>query len=368
MPTQGKRTQQRKKKKKAHAGRRVLKYAYRTLVAISAIIVTFYVVHALLVREPTVDAPPTPTEPGTVTDNPDTPEDESQSTLPPEDVKERKDQCYTFLLAASDQSSGNTDTIIVVTYDVPNQKVGMVSVPRDTLIERTIGSRTYHKINAAYAYGGMEELQAAVSELLGIPIHFTIKVNINGFVELVDAVGGVDFEVPVHMSYDDPTQNLHIHYEPKMYYGLTGQQVLEIARCRSNSDGDPNVNGGVYPAYPDSDIGRTRTQQQLLIAIAKKMLSWNSLTRINEYINIFQENVQTNLELTEMIWFAEQVFYGMDLSTGVTTATLPGDGAVSYNGASVYELFPEEVLEIVNTMLNPYTEDLTLEDLTIFQK
>ncbi len=196
-----------------------------------------------------------------------------------------------------------------------------------------------------------------------------MKVDIKAFVKLVDAVGGIDFNVPVNMNYDDPTQNLHIHYKKGMHYGLTGQQVLEICRCRTNSDGDPEVNYGYYPAYPDSDIGRTRTQQQVLVAIAKKMLSWENIGQVKAYIDIFNENVKTDLTVQEMVWFAERVVLdGFDISTGITTATLAGNGAVSYKGASVYQLYPDKVLETVNALLNPYTKDLPASKLKVFQK
>lgn len=365
VTTQGKRVQ--KKKPGSPVWQRVLRYAYRTLVVISAIIVAVYVGVVLAIREPEMAAPPTAGV-DTPTDDPNTEIDESQLTPDPGPVHERRKQVYTFLLAATDATGGNTDTIMVVTYDVPNQSVGMVSIPRDTLVNREVNGHSYIKINAANSYGGMDELKAAVTDLLGIPIDYTVRVNLNGFIRLVDAVGGIDFQVPVHMSYDDPTQNLHIHYEPQMYYGLTGQQVMEIARCRQNNDGDPNVNGGYYAAYPDSDIGRTRTQQQLLMAIGKKMLSWGSLTRINEYIEIANENVTTNLTINDMLWFASKAYQSVDLPNNITTATLEGNGAVSYKGASVYQLYPDKTLETVNTILNPYEEDLELEELNIFQK
>lgn len=366
---------------------RVLGYAYRTLVALAAIIVGVYVIHAFAVPEPELrpvepplatSTPEGGTTAGTPTDDPNTAVDESRHTPEPVERWERRDRCYNFLLVASDQGNGNTDTIMVVQYDVPAQTVHIVSVPRDTLVSRTVNGHTYYKINAAYYNGsrnggghdgGIQELTRAVSSLLGIPIDRYVKVDIRAFVRLVDAVGGIDFNVPVNMNYDDPTQNLHIHYTKGMHYGLTGQQVLEIARCRSNSDGDPEVNYGVYPAYPDSDIGRTRTQQQLLVAIAKKMLSWNSLTKIEEYITIFNENVKTDLTVQEMIWFAERVVLdGFDISTGISTTTLAGDGSAYYKGASVYQLYPDKVLETVNTLLNPYTKDLTMAQLNIFQK
>lgn len=383
MTKGGKRARPKPAKQKKSGGIRALKYLYRTVVILAAIIVGIYVIHAFAVQEPEI-APPMATEDpelgvgAAVTDNPDTEVDESDLSGVQAPEWERRPQCYNFLLVASDQGNGNTDTIIVAQYDVPAQTVHIVSVPRDTLVDRTVRGHSYYKINAAYYNGsrdgeghegGIQELESAVSELLGIPIDRYVKVDIKGFVKLVDAVGGIDFDVPVNMNYDDPTQDLHIHYTKGMHYGLTGQQVLEICRCRSNSDGDPSVNNGVYPAYSDSDIGRTRTQQQVLVAIAKKMLSWNSITKVTEYIDIFSENVKTDLTVQEMVWFAERVVLdGFDISTGITTATLEGNGAVSYKGASVYQLYPDKVLETVNTLLNPYTKDLPASKLKIFQK
>lgn len=375
-----------KAKSHPHFGR-IFRYAYRTLVVLAAIIVGVYVIHAFAVPEPEmrpVEPPIASNTPsggassGTPTDDPNTAVDESKQTPEPVAQWVRRDRCYNFLLVASDQGNGNTDTIMVVQYDVPAQTVHIVSVPRDTLVDRTVNGHTYYKINAAYYNGsrnggghdgGIRELTNAVTDLLGIPIDRYVKVDIRAFVRLVNAVGGIDFNVPVNMNYDDPTQNLHIHYTKGWHYGLTGQQVLEIARCRSNSDGDPNVNYGVYPAYPDSDIGRTRTQQQLLTAIAKKMLTSWDLGKIKEYITIFNENVKTDLTVQEMIWFAERVVLdGFDISTGISTATLAGDGSGYYKGASVYILYPDKVLETVNALLNPYTRDLSAEQLNVFQK
>ena len=109
----------------------------------------------------------------------------------------------------------------------------MVSVPRDTLLESG-------KINAAY-HKGPENLRDTVSDLLGVPIDYYVAVDVDGFVALVDELGGIEFDVPVRMSFDDPTQDLHIHYQPGLQH-LTGEDVLKVARCRNNSDGP-----GSYP-------------------------------------------------------------------------------------------------------------------------
>lgn len=102
----------------------------------------------------------------------------------------RREQTYTFMLCCPDQASGNADAIMLVTYDVPNQKIGMLSVPRDTLVDQSSP-----KINAAM-HKGVENLQSVVSDLVGYPIDFYIKIDLDGFRELVDAVGGRGLQRP----------------------------------------------------------------------------------------------------------------------------------------------------------------------------
>ena len=330
---------------------RVGKGLYRVLVVLSALVVGLWCAYMLSSRRPTT-APPTVSSFAAATDDPTTTDvDESQQTPPPALL--RKDSTWTFLLCAQDQVSGNTDTIMVCTYDTVNQKIGLVSIPRDTLVIRE-GYR-YHKINAAYASGGIQELMGAVSQTLGIPIDHYIRIDTKIFVDLIDAVDGVDFNVPVHMAYDDPTQNLHIHYEPGLQH-LTGKQALEVVRCRKNSDGKGEYPNNIYDAYPDADIGRTRTQQALIKAVAQKVLS--NPQRINNYAEIFFRYVKTDLTLGNFLWFAPIVLqFDFD---NLTTATLPGDGNTSYQGTPyVYSLDVEKSLKIINDCLNPYTVPVT---------
>lgn len=268
---------------------------------------------------------------------------------------ERKEECYTFLLVASDQVSGNADTIILVTYDVNEKFIGMVSIPRDTLINPEDGFSKYPKINSAYLRG-IDNLKSAVSDLLGIPIDYYVTVDTMGFIKLVDAIGGIDFNVPIHMYYEDPVQDLYIYFEPGLQH-LDGEDALKVCRLRMNSDGTI--------AYPDYDIGRTRTQQNVLLAVAKKMI--NQPQAIKEYVGILNAYVDTDLSLGNILWLLESVVK-IDMESDVQTATLPGDGTVSFgNTKYCYQLFPEEVLQIVNDIANPYSESLRLDDLNICQ-
>ncbi len=150
---------------------------------------------------------------------------------------ERKPQFWTILLSGRDDDNGGTDTNILVAVDVPNGYVYGVSIPRDT--KSSINGKN-RKINFAYNAGGMELLADTISGQLGIPVDYTVLVNLKGFQALVDTIGGVDFYIPVDMHYEDPYQNLSIHFSKGMRH-LSGEEALKVVRCRS--------------AYASQDIG-----------------------------------------------------------------------------------------------------------------
>lgn len=332
-----------KKKRKLKRKYRILRGIYAAVVILAAIIVVAFIALKLSARAPDVPVDPGPNA-ATQTDTEPAPGQTAGK-------HQRKEQTYTFLLACPDQASGNADAIMVVTYDVPNQKLGMLSIPRDTLV-----NKKNPKINSSM-HGGIENLQEVVSDLLGIPLDFYVKIDLNGFVELVDAVGGVDFDVPVEMYYNDPTQDLNIFYQPGMQH-LTGQQAMEVCRFRHNADGT---------GYPLGDIQRSETTRNMMITVAKKVLALNNIVKITNYFDILQRNVETDLTASNITWFISQ-FLNIDLNAGVTGSGLPGDGSVTYKGTRwCYELYPQESLDVINATVNPYTTPLTLDDLNIFQ-
>lgn len=332
----------------------VLKGFYIFLVVISALIVAVYIGFSLMVKAPEQNQLTPPNQQGGITG----PNSGGVSTVDPGGVPgglERKKGVYTVFLAATDKAGTLTDVMMVMRYDTNDQTVGVISIPRDTLVAREKGNP-----HLVYGGGGVEQRIKDVSDMLGVPIDCYVKVNINGFITLVDYLGGIDFYVPCDMNYDDPSinNNLHIHFKEGMQH-LNGQQAMEVARFRKNNPDKDGKSTGY------SDVGRTETQQKLLIALAKKVLSWDSLTKINGFVEIFNETVDTDLSLNEMLYFASQAV-NLDPSTGVETGTLPGRGDGVYRGYRwCYELDQEGTLELVNRLINPYDRDLTLEDMNL---
>ena len=338
----------RQKPRRKPLGKRIFWGLYKTLFVISLLIVAGYVGWSAWVRPPEQAPLPQPGQTGGQT-VPVVSGPSSGDVSQPENPLVRREKVYNILLAATDKEGFRTDTMMVLSYDIPNQKVGVVSVPRDTLTDRASGKNP----KLVYGSGGVVQRVADISDMLGVPIDYYVKVNIKGFVALVDYLGGVDFYVPCDMDYDDPYQDLSIHFTEGMRH-LNGQEAMEVARFRKNND---------LSGY--SDVGRTQTQQKLLIALAKKVLSWNSLTKVNGFVEIFNKYVSTDLELNDMLYFASQAI-NVDISSGVETATLEGRGDGVYRGNTYcYELDAEKTVETVNRLINPYDRDLTLEDMNL---
>ena len=337
---------------------------YIILVVLSAMVVGTYLFLKFTVKPPEIPQPSIPDQsivvevPGdtSVTDpsgNETTSTgDETQADDPEPDANAlvQRPGVYTFALLGSDKASGNTDTIILVTYDTVNQKVGMVSIPRDTAVDRDWAD--YPKINYAYSKGP-DMVKKEIQDTFGIPVDYYIRISLNAFIDVVNLLGGVDVYIPENMNYDDPYQDLHIHYTKGQQH-LNGQQAMEVARFRYNNDGT---------GYTDE--GRAAMQRQMLTALAKKVLSWNSLTKVLDFVEIFNKYVKTDLTLSDMAWFATQAL-NMDLSTGLQQGSLEGRSDSYYKGYSwCYTFKAEDILPTLNELLNPYNRDLTAEDLDL---
>ncbi len=261
---------------------------------------------------------------------------------------ERKEDFFTVLVVGKDVASGNTDTIMLAGFDVKNKKMSVISIPRDTIVNV---KRSVKKINGAYANAGGDifALYDEVESLTGIRPDRYMLVEVDGFIELIDAIGGVEVDVPIDMHYEDKTQNLSIHIDKGLQV-LDGYDSMGFVRYRAT--------------YVEGDIGRIKTQHIFLKALAKKLLKAETLLKVPEIAKIVIENVDTDLTLGNEIWLGKQMLE-MDLEKDINIMMLPGSAGY-YKKLSYY--FPDEqkVLEMVNEYMNPYTKDITT--LNLFKK
>ena len=269
----------------------------------------------------------------------------------------RKKYCYTFLVLGEDDGNKKTDTMIVGMMDVKNHTISCVSLPRDTLVNV---SWKVKKVNSLY-YGtdgepNLERLMDGIKNLFGYTIDQYAVVNLEAFAKLVDAVGGIYYDVPFDMQYYDPAQDLDINI-PAGYQLLDGETALKVVRFRLGTDENGNAR------YPMGDIDRIKTQQDFLKTAAKQMLTLGNIPNIGTAAEIFEEYVDTSLTAGNIAWYAKE-FLKVS-SDDIQFMTLPGDYFCSINGTSYVEIYEDEWLEMLNTYFNPYYEEITSENLNL---
>ncbi len=270
----------------------------------------------------------------------------------------RKEDYFTFLLIGRDTAGGgNTDTLILVSYDVPNSQVNMMSIPRDTVVNVPWSVK---KVNSVFnakesSGGGMEGLKKQVAYLTGVMPDFHVIIEWKAVGEIVKAVGGVDFDVPRNMNYDDDYQNLHIHLNKGMQH-LNAEQAMAMLRYRNDN--------GYKAGY--NDTGRMTTQRDFLKAMAKEVLQLKNMTKIGSFINIFMDNVDTDLKVNELMWFASQAL-GVNLDT-MQSSTLPYIDVGKYRGEYYFLPNGEEIVPLVNDQFNPYNRPITEKDIQIIAR
>lgn len=276
-------------------------------------------------------------------------------------VDGRKPGVYTILVAGVDVVSNNTDTIMVGRLDTVNHTLNVVSIPRDTL---TNIKHEVKKANSAYHYAeyysriesssyyGCDPIAKMREELiksfLGFDVDGYILVNMEAAEKVVDAIGGVKFDVPPGMDYDDPTQDLHIHI-PAGQQTLNGEQFVQLMRFRSG--------------YAGGDIQRIDMQHELLMAVASQMISLKNIPNLTEVISIVSDNMKTSLSAENMLYYAKE-FLKLD-SENIKFYTMPGDTNGSVFGSSYVFCDIDAWLKMVNDCLNPWEAQVTTQNVNI---
>ncbi len=262
----------------------------------------------------------------------------------------RKEGVYTILLVGNDDGQGNTDTILVGKIDTVNHKMDFITIPRDTLINVPWELR---KINCVYwgsrysGGDGISALKTQVSRLLGFEPDCYVVVDLNVFMDAVDLIGGIYFDVPMDMNYEDPSQNLSIHLK-KGYQLLNGNQAMGCVRFRKG--------------YANGDLGRIETQHKFLHACADQFLTAGNIPHLPELLRLLADNLDTDLSAANLAFFAEEFLKCKSEDINFYTPNL-GGGLI--HGYSYVTLAVDNWLEMVNELINPYNTDVTWGDVDI---
>ena len=274
-----------------------------------------------------------------------------------EETRKSLEELQVLLMGVSTDQEGValTDTIIVASYNPNTQKAALLSIPRDsftgTNTKRAVAS---DKINAIYNITrDPTKTLEAVNKLTGLDLQYYAIVQTEALIQLVDAIGPIEYNVPIDMNYDDPTQDLHIHFEEGLQE-IDGESAEELLRFRKNNDGTS------FPEeYGDNDIGRMRNQREFITAVVEQTVKLENITKLGTIIDIASRNLITNLDIKIL---KDYLPYAVEFSTeNLQTASLPGTvpDLSQTNNVSIYVVDKEETALLVKQLFFP--EQLTEE-------
>lgn len=219
-----------------------------------------------------------------------------------------------------------TDTMLVINYNPKTKNINMVSVPRDTRV--TMNGKKI-KINSAHAINGVNGSIAAVENLLGIEINKYAKIDYEGFRKVIDAIGGVEMDITRNMNYDDPSQNLHIHFQKGTTVHLDGKKAEEFFRWRKNNNGT---------GFADGDLGRIENQHKFISKVVEKVKSPSIIPKIPSILSTIPDYIETDMSPEEIIKYGYAVTKGDKSSINMITL----QGEAKYIGNVSYFIYDRE--------------------------
>ena len=260
----------------------------------------------------------------------------------------RKEGFFNILVCATDQEELRTDTMMILTLDEKNGSLAITSLPRDTIVDN---GEYVPKLNGVYGLAGggeagAEALLDQIETLLGFRPDGYAVINYQVFKDAVDAMGGVTFDVPMEMTVDDTEGNQMVI--PAGEQLLDGTTALGVCRYRYG--------------YLMADIQRQYVQQSFLKAMIKQAMAPGNWAKLPAVYRAVMDNMLTDLDGANLRYLVlHALLAGI---SDIPQNTLPGEG-VDYNGASCYGLYGQSVVDLVNEVMNPYEEELTIDDVYI---
>lgn len=274
------------------------------------------------------------TEPGSTNDSPIKPKPDFGEL---ESKPITKSKPVNILIVGGDSASGNTDTILVVNFNPMTSELNILSIPRDTRVKL---NDEYHKINFAYPSGGNKLIKSAIWELMGLNIDRYIFLDTSAFRDIIDVLGGVEYDVPVDMKYVDEAQNLYIDIKAGKQT-LDGTKAEHFVRFRQ-----PNTYEGLPDNYTDyysgSDIKRINAQQSFIRELIRQKTTLSNLPRVFSVLDIIFDRVKTDFSLDEILGYS----YNIDSISmeRVKTFVLSGSDSIidgiwffEFNNALLYQ-------------------------------
>ena len=260
---------------------------------------------------------------------------------------ERKEKTSTILLCGTDKDGTRTDTMMLLYLDGSEGRVGLLSLPRDTLTITDEGRRA--KLNSAYGRNGggeegMEWTMTYVERTIGYRPDGYILVDMELVPKIVDLMGGVNVHLDHHIRVH--TDGVEV-YVPAGDAHLNGEEVLATLRYRAG--------------YANADLGRVQVQRMVITECMKQWVNPAKLALLPEALDLIEAESLTDLSVNNFLWIGKTILTGMD---DMTSDTLPGYADMR-GGASYFILYPDQVAQLINESYNPYHTVIDADDLDI---
>ncbi len=245
------------------------------------------------------------------------------------------------LILATDKGRMLTDTVMVANVNTHTKSLNLMSLPRDTRVKLDEGK--YVKLNSVYQREEEKKrpslVKKKVEDMLDLKIDYYVVVHPEGFRNVIDALGGVDFDVPMNMHYEDPYQGLSIHLNKGMQH-LDGNMAEQYVRYRSG--------------YANADLGRIHAQQEFLKALYEQKLNAKTIAKLPQIYSKVKDDFKTNFGLSDISRLAKTLYKFKDLN--LNTYQLPSSPQY-IGGASYMVQNEEETQKLINDVFKAVKKD-----------
>ncbi|WP_448162910.1 polyisoprenyl-teichoic acid--peptidoglycan teichoic acid transferase TagU [Bacillus mobilis] len=247
------------------------------------------------------------------------------------DVSDKKP--ISILMMGVDQrgkDQGRSDSLMLFTLNPKTKSMKITSIPRDSYAE-IVGKGKKDKINHAYAFGGIDMAVKTVENFLNVPVDHYIEVNMNGFMDVIDAVGGIEVYNDLEFTHEGTSfKKGELH--------LNGMEALKYAQMRYTD--------------PRGDFGRQTRQRQVIQAVIKKGASVSSLASYGDVLKAIEKNVKTSLTQEQMFEIQKNYKECMENSEEIQ---IPGDGHKAADGIWYYYV-PDAAKQDLTNKLRAHLE------------
>lgn len=254
------------------------------------------------------------------------------------------------VLLGVDKGGTRTDVIILGQLNMVENTINLLQIPRDTYVANN--GRSDKKINSAWGAGKEKQVFKEIEMITGVDVDNYVLVDTSQFRNIIDDMGGVEFNVPINMNYDDPAQDLHIHLEKGLQV-LDGDKAEQFVRFRKNNNGS---------GYALGDVERLEAQQGFIKAAIDKLFSLSSITKIPKLVSTFSNMIQTNMSNSKLLSYAPYIFK-VDMEN-INIMTLAGEGKY-IGGGSYFVTYDNQNQQIIRKYFTPEYEEMNEDEIAM---